>query len=116
MAFKVSNSKKNNRQKYIDIELEDVRKHPTAKGIYRVGSRIGLRVPQRVYQEGKIVKYEGQPHLIRKSTKKGIYVSGFKEDEKGFMKLEDKEKFIKIEDVKKGKVYPYYPYLAFGLI
>lgn len=104
----------------IEREFRTFRKETKGKlpprETYREASRIAFRVPQRVYKKGTVIRYKGEPYHINRVTQKGIHISQLKEGEKGFAVLSKKEEFVSNKRIYEGEVYPFYPYVYFGLI
>lgn len=97
MAFKVERKKKRN-------------KLPPFRILAREGTRVTFKIDKKIHKKGAIIQYKGEPHIVRKVTKRGIFVSKFKSN--GITELEESEKFISEGKIQKGKVYPYIPLIA----
>lgn len=116
MAYKVKTKKKETPyQRELRILEERSRGVPSLRQYYRAFQRIGYRVPQKVYVQGVVVEYKGNPHRIEKVDKNGIYLAPLVKGEKGFITKSKKRIRLSNNEVQQGAIYPYYPLALLGL-
>jgi hypothetical protein len=106
MAYKVKNKKRSFTDRELEIFRQKTKGKPTAKQITREGTRVALRIPQRVHKKGQIVEYKDNVGIVDKVTKKGIYVREFKRGKDNIAKPSKSTTFISDKKIQKGEVYP----------
>jgi hypothetical protein len=108
MSYKISKSKKNLNY-YSDLEIEELRKkykgHTPFFESERVGTRMILKMPERVRRKNQVVSYKENLAVVRKVTRNGIYIEEFKTDKSGLSYPSGKIKFISNENAEHN-LYP----------
>jgi hypothetical protein len=93
---------KKNRYSDEDVKefvVEHKKKKPTIGEYAYEGERLLFRIPERLHEEKTTISYKGRYGVVRKNTKKGVYVRFFTEaNDKTIGGIESKDTFIKEKD------------------
>jgi hypothetical protein len=121
MAYKISKKSKEVPSKYYtDLEIRELREKyrgkPPISEIMRVGTRNTLQVEKIIHKKGSVVTYNNRLAVVRKISKRGIWIEPFKKDRTGIATPSGKLIFIPQFRVE-HEIYPnFFPQLSIGVI
>lgn len=110
MTFKVKRKRDKIPEGYWkEREIRDLRKKYRKKGvpftvITNQTTRVLTGVPKKIHKENTMVMHKEKPHVVRKVTKKGVYLSEAKTGE-GLIRFSKKQFFVPEKEYRKT-TYP----------
>jgi hypothetical protein len=107
MKFPIKRKKTNYSEREEEELFRMYQGRPPLKEYPRISTRRTFRIAEKLHTKGEVVDYHGEPHIITKVTKKGIYVNEFTEKEDDLTALKRKGEFISEKRIREGEVYPH---------
>jgi hypothetical protein len=107
MKFPIKRKKTNYSEREEAEMFREYHGKPPFREYPRTSARRTFKIAERLHTKGEFVDYHGEPHVITKVTKKGIYVSEFTKREDDLTALKHKGEFISEKRIRKGEVYPH---------